>query len=284
MKLRDLGVISCGFTILATTVAAQTAPNEHPIIRRSSQAFETDADAVSRFLVRKGFPGGLASPRQPGISSDALESRKKTIQAAAPISSLARGAPNVAYDVVLQPGHYGRTTGDTATRGRRLSEQQLTAYVVGLVAGRLRDQGVNVLVVGADDFVRDDPKTPEYDGLSARLFLSIHAYGAAKRCTAGPSLVYAPKSSTYVMHALGWGLAQGRGYSYADLRKYGFPVAPAGYYMFDQMRASEFSGLLDLGDLTCPTSEIKLTKNAQFIAADLAHAIKFVLTVPYDPA
>lgn len=261
--------------------AAPTARAEHPDVARSSTEFQSAADPVSRFLESNGLLSQLQGAPLGSTSTSGLAQRRTAIKAASPIPGIAAGDAAIIYDVILQPGHYGRTSGRTGTSGKLVSEQELTAFVARRAADQLRGAGLKVLVVSADGYRKDDPATPAYDGLRSRVFLAVHADGSERPCTTGPSLAYARRSSTYAMHALGWGLARALGYDYDDFRKDGFTAASAQYYMFNRVRASEMSGLLELGELTCPASETALVGNANAVAANMAHAVQFVLTVPF---
>lgn len=68
--------------------------------------------------------------------------------------NLGRGDAKIKYDVILQPGHYGRTKetgGNLGTGGAVVSEQKLAAYIVAQTSEYLKAEKVNVLVVPADD-------------------------------------------------------------------------------------------------------------------------------------
>ena len=47
------------------------------------------------------------------------------------------GDSNIAYDVILQPGHYQRSSGRTGTEGKYISEQALVAYITNIIATNL---------------------------------------------------------------------------------------------------------------------------------------------------
>lgn len=281
MKLWS-GPVAVALAGSALASAQSVEQDVHPDVPTSSQQFTKSGDRVESFLARRGFDDALLGPSLGSASSEDLPRRRQAIIAATPIAGVALGTSE-RYDVILQPGHYGRRSGVTGTGGRLVSEQQLTAFVTAGVADRLRRFGKKVLVVGADDFRRDDPVTPGYEGLSAKVFISFHADGSVKPCSTGPSLAYAQDSSTYAMHAIGWGLGRALGYDYADFRRDGFTTDAKNYYMFKRVRASELAGLLELGELTCPKSEEVLVRNASAVAANVAHALNFVLDTPYSP-
>jgi N-acetylmuramoyl-L-alanine amidase len=253
-----------------------------PLITSSSPTFTSSAESVEKFLSQEGFDDGMEVQGLGSATSTDIQKLRAEINAATPIGSVANGGPE-RYDVILQPGHYGRTKGSTGTGGKLISEQRLSAFVVSRAAEILRKSGKKVLIVSADNFRRDDPATSVYDGLSTRVFVSFHADGSVKPCATGPSLAYSSNSSTYAMHALGWGLARALGYRYSEFRKDNFTGNSAHYYMFREVRASDMAGLLEMGELTCPSTEQALIANAKAIAANSAHAINFVLDVPFRP-
>jgi hypothetical protein len=173
------------------------------------------------------------------------------------------------YDVILQAGHYKREYGAMGTRGKDVTEQQLAAYVVKGIAEDLRKSGnMKVLVLSADEY---NPN------LRSKLFLAIHADGSAQPCSTGPSLSYQKDSSALAMHAIGWGLSQALGYAYENFRKDRYTADAANYYMFSRVDAPVMKGVLEVGELTCRPSEVRLIMAADGIAANVARAITFVL-------
>jgi|SRR6516225_3499489 hypothetical protein len=59
------------------------------------------------------------------LLADAVE-RAKNAYASPPVK---KGDPNLSYDVIIQMGHYKRTTGRTGTEGNRVTEQMMGAFV-----------------------------------------------------------------------------------------------------------------------------------------------------------
>lgn len=120
------------------------------------------------------------------------------IKAYRPIAGVDVGKTDVRYDIIVQPGHYLRTKGALGTSGKKVSEQQLVAYIVRVIATQLSAGGLKVLVVPADGVTT---------GLTSKVFLSVHADGSLNACKIGPSLSYQKNSSLMAMHAVGFALS-----------------------------------------------------------------------------
>jgi N-acetylmuramoyl-L-alanine amidase len=251
------------------TIAAR-AMDDGEVVENSTEQFNKDEGTAEQQLANANFFSRLEP-----FALGARVTMAADVTAAVNIPSLGRGDPREQYDVILQPGHYGRTTGKVGTSGRQVSEQQLAAFVTANVAQHLIDQGVNVLVIPADDF--------DKSGLTAQIFLSIHADGAANPCTTGPSLGYAKGSSLLGMHSIGFALATSLGQTYDDFRKDNFTVNLHKYYAFRYIKAAGFSGLLEVGELTCPTMEKALIANALRISHNLGVALEASLRILEEP-
>lgn len=251
-----------------TLLLGQTAPPEATHITTNSQAFErSTAEALKKFD-SIGFEESLAAPELGSLPAAVIQTAKTKINGA-PGPQSATGDVSKKFDVVLQPGHYLRTSGRTGTGGKLVSEQKLAAYVVGMIASRLRRTGYTVLVVPADGVVTGQP---------AKIFLAVHADGSATPCATGPSLGY-DKASTnpYAMHAIGLATSRALGYSYGDFRPDNFTSNEAKYYMFAKMKTDNLSGLLEIGELTCPASEERVVAGADRLGVNVAQALDFIL-------
>jgi len=251
--------------LLMTSACAQTA--EHPTVSSSSKQFIDSFDSSVELLEKRGFDRDLKSPSLGAITSSSGKALLAAIVAETPIK-VGMGDPGVEYDIILQPGHYGRKTGKVGTSGELVSERALVAYVVGAAARQLGKQNVNVLVVSADQYST---------GLRAKVFLAVHADGSESKCKTGPSLAYEASSSPHAMHAIGWGLAQAMGYVYKDFMRDNFTANEANYYMFGKVKSGTMKGLLEVGELTCAKMEEQLVLNADAIAENLARALAFVV-------
>jgi N-acetylmuramoyl-L-alanine amidase len=254
-------------TLMSLVACAQAQSDEHPRVSGSSTQFVKSFDSAVDQLVSRGFDAGLESGSLAAITSehdrDLLASivHEKAIE-------VGLGDPGLLYDVVLQPGHYGRATGASGTAGKLVSERALVAYIVGRAASHLRDRGLKTLVVSADHYS---------SGLRAKAFLAVHADGSEAKCRTGPSLAYEANSSPYAMHAIGWALAQATGYVYKDFMRDNFTANEANYYMFGKVKTDTMKGLLEVGELTCAEVEERLVLNSDAIADNLARALAFVV-------
>lgn len=274
--MRNLIAFSAlSIALLASPATAQE--REEPVIAQNSDAFTQSADDALAQLAARGFDQGLATPELGSLSTAQLSALATVIGQETPISGVTRGERGVVYDVILQPGHYQRTTGAVGMSGALVSERALMGHIVGRIAADLRGRGLNVLVVSADSYLRDDRSTPAFDGLRARVFLSIHADGSVQPCATGPSLAYHGDNSTLAMHAIGFALSTALGYEYADFRRDNFTVNSANYYMFRRVEAPTLTGLLEIGELTCPATERDLVAASDKIATNVARALSFII-------
>jgi hypothetical protein len=81
------------------------------------------------------------------------------------------------------------------------------------------------------------------------------------------------------MNFVALGLADALGYDFQDFRS-NFTANEARYYMFDHVKASRMTGLLEVGELTCEKSERDLILNSHAIGANLERAIDFIIRTP----
>lgn len=175
------------------------------------------------------------------------------------------------YDVILQPGHFGRDRGSTGSSGARVSEQKLVAYVAYSIAQQLENEGLNVLVISADSFPRDNRNTENFEGLSSKVFLALHADGSTTPCASGPSIGYEDEEHLFGMHALAYALSRAMNYSYEEFMDDNFTVNLSEYYTFPHIRTAGFKGIIELGELTCVQQESLLIANVDQISLNLAH-------------
>lgn len=258
-------------------LAVQIQDSEHPQISTSSEQFAQSTNSSVEKLRSAGFVSGLETPSLGAVSSNEFDMRVGSIKAETPISGMSTGARGVKYDVILQPGHYGRPPGPIGTAGHFVSERALVAYITNVVAEQIRRDGNSVLVVSADNFLRPTPGHASFDGLKTKVFLAIHADGSVRPCSTGPSLGYRSNSSLLAMHAVGWSLAAALGYKYSDFNHDNFTANEAQYYMFRQVQAERLTGLLEVGELTCPDSERDLINESNLIGRNIARALEFIV-------
>src|SRR5690349_18259911 len=114
--------------IFATTVAfAEDA--EHSAITSNSAVFVSGASEALQKLRAAHFDEALQAPGLGSVSPVSLEELVHRIRAATPISGVETGKAGILYDVIVQPGHYGRRSGALGTSGARVSEKELAAYL-----------------------------------------------------------------------------------------------------------------------------------------------------------
>jgi hypothetical protein len=258
----------------------EQADPEHPPITTSSDEFVAGTPAALNVLQKSNFEQGLETPGLAASSDQDFQRLVTEINAKPSMPGFGNGTAGIEYDVILQPGHYLRTSGRTGTMGKYVSEQALVAYITSIVAASLGRTGASVLVVSADNYLRPTRVGVEFNGLHSRVFLAIHADGSERPCTTGPSLGYQRPATALTMNFIGLGLADALGYDYASFRKANYTANEAKYYMFHEVRAGRLTGLLEVGELTCQTSERELISSAHAVGANVARAIDFILRTP----
>jgi N-acetylmuramoyl-L-alanine amidase len=263
------------FLMLTMLYAQDTADPEHPLISSSSKGFQ-DSRASS---IKKLAEIQVEGPSSHATSTKDFDTQVQNITAETPILGVSPGQRGVKYDVILQPGHYGRKTGAVGTSGKSVSERALVAYITNIIAESLRGDHHSVLVVSADDYLKPTHRgdADAFDGLRAKVFLAIHADGSVHPCSTGPSLGYQSKSSFFAMNAVAYGLAAALGYKYSDFNHDNFTANEAQYYMFRQVQADQLTGLLEIGELTCERAEKKLISSSDLIGHDVANGIDYVV-------
>lgn len=244
---------------------------EVPIIEETSQEIIESLTENIQALRLSSLASELSSIELGAMSDDQFSVLLSEINSLPEIEGTSTGEVGAEYDIILQPGHYKRKTGATGAQGARVSEQRIVAYIVSHAAKKLKDEQFNVLVVPADGV-----SSP----LKAKVFLSVHADGNAKGCVVGPSLAYKDTSSLHAMHAVGFSLARAFGYEYDDFMKDGYTANSAKYYMYPKVNADIMSGLLEIGELTCPEIEDKLIVTSPVIASNLAASLRYIVTLP----
>ncbi|MBW4707171.1 N-acetylmuramoyl-L-alanine amidase [Roseobacter sp. YSTF-M11] len=188
-----------------------------------------------------------------------------------PIADMvSNGDTSTLYDVILQPGHYGRTSGSTGGGGALISEQKLAAGIVERLASRLKELGHSVAVIPADGFARP---------LKGYVFLSIHADGSSSPCASAPSLGYDDGSDLLGMHLVAYGLGTSLGYTYNEFMNDNFTANLSSYYVYKHIKSRIFEGVLEVGELSCPEEEQLLIDRKDIIADNLAYALDAAVTI-----
>lgn len=244
---------------------------EHPRIDKSSEEFLKGTSDAIAYMSKSHFEDDVERPSLAASSEQDFKDRVREINQQLIVSDLGTGDPNTEYDVIIQPGHYQRTSGRTGTEGSHVSEQALVAYIADQMAKNLHHTGEKVLVVSADNYLRS--------GLHGKVFVAIHADGSQPSCKTGPSLGYQKPTTAIAMNFVALGLADALGYDFQEFRS-NFTANEARYYMFSHVKASRLTGLLEVGELTCEKSERALILNSHAIGANIARSIDFILHTP----
>ncbi len=110
-------------------------------------------------------------------------------------SSTANASPDRFDRVVLDAGHGGHDEGATGPSG--LQEKDVVLDVAKLLAGRLRQRGVQVVMTRAsDEFLSLEQRTAVANDADADLFLSIHANASSSRKPQGIETYFASLDAT----------------------------------------------------------------------------------------
>lgn len=196
--------------------------------------------------------------------------KAKEAHRAAPVL---RGDAAQNYDVIIQIGHYPRTKGRTGGQGKYVNEQQMAALVsVGIVqqlaSAKVNGKPISALLIGADDFTK---------GLKSRIFLALHTDSAARPCSVGPSVGYQKVGDAKGMHGIALALAITLDISPSKFMADNYTEGLKNYYSYSQFKTTDFIGLLEMSELTCPAQEEALLTRAAVLSKNLATAIEFAL-------
>ena len=181
------------------------------------------------------------------------------------------------YQVVLQVGHIGRTSGATGSTGALIEEQQGAALIAELVSARLTTAGVDHIVIDADSWEYDNGVRPNGTLVKTDIFLSLHMDGSKKPCASAPSLGYNPKFGKESMQLFGAGLAIALDLNAADFMRDNFTANLSHYGDYGRSNSQIAEGIVELTEVTCRTDEEKFLLNAEAIADNLAVAFSFAL-------
>lgn len=254
-------------------VVATGASAHEDVVEPSSAEFLTSVDDALLALDTQDYFGQLLLPGFGARLNDAdvgqlvaNVSRKGLLPSA--INNFGRGDPNLMYDIILQPGHFGRASGATGSQGARISERDFAAHIVSEVAGRLSEDNVNVIVIPADDFARP---------LKSKIFLAVHLDGSDSPCASAPSMGYDDHTDVLGVHAIGFALAAALNYDYNEFMDDGFTANLRNYYAFNHMQSSSFGGVIELGELSCPEEEELLLRSEQNLIRNFHVALSAML-------
>lgn len=267
-------VLAFSGVLSASSLALDEGEGER-IADRSAEISASEKEAMTKLATTDFFN------RLQAFSFSARAIDPAEINGDIPIPGLGSGDLNEKYDIIIQPGHYGRKSGKTGAEGSKTSEQKLVAFIAAKISQRLTEQKVKILVVPADGF---------RNGLKTKIFLAIHADGAdkngpAKGCSAGllpdkkthklgASLGYLDGSDLLGMHSIGFAMAASFGQDYDSFRKDNYTVDEHHYYAFRMIDSSGYGGLLEVGEISCDPIEDVLIARADLISHNLAVALK----------
>lgn len=223
----------------------------------------TENEIAAALAMESNFrePGGL-SFNDDQLSSWASSARK------AKASLHAEPGGQGKYDVVIQVGHYPRTTGATGGQGKRVNEQEASAWVAEMLSSKLRAAKLNAIVIPADNF---------RDGLRTRAFIALHTDASNVACKVGPSLGYGNSTNKAGMNTLAVAVAISLGIPPEKFMRDNYTKNLSGYYAYKRIDASDYEGVLEMIELTCPEQEDMFLGNASTLADNLATAIQISL-------
>lgn len=269
MRVSGIAALLCVSAMIVTASTAADEEAEEAKITQSSPEFLDKHSDIVAALETSVLSENLGSTGLGAMPSGEFDALVTLIKKEDPIIGISVGARGLEYDVVVQPGHYGRTSGKVGTAGALISERAFVAHIAKEVAAGLSESGLRVLLVPADGVPT---------GIKTKVFLAIHADGSENKCKIGPSLAYSKGTSPYSMHAIGFALSRAFGYDYANFMRDNYTAAEAGYYMFSKMDSSIMEGLLEVGELTCADIEKRLIESSRIIGKNVAAALQYVAT------
>jgi hypothetical protein len=255
------------FLVILPTAAfadSDTSDSSGPSQRGAS---EKDIKAV----LNSGLLRQFASPHPLAFGPGELTDMAAKAKEAYRLLKTELGDQNREYDLVIQPGHFGRTSGATGGEGKYVTEQQMAAKVVDGIASNLRKRGLSVALIAADGFNKP---------LNAKIFLSLHTDASKFPCSVGPSLGYSADGDALGMHGIAAALAITLGIDPEKFMRDNYTANLRGYYVFKSMNAKLFKGLLEMSELTCPTQEETLLSRSELLSNNLAIAVYFALQPP----
>jgi len=275
------GVFWTLIAITALSIAASEQDEEEINVESKSAAFQSSYTEAVTALKQRQFEMQLLTPQLGSLPRNEFDALVRSINEKRPIAEAKAGRTTVTYDVILQPGHYGRSTGATGTAGKLVSERELVAFITARVANALRSEHLKVLVVPADNYIEKASlekiaTQPTDIKLHSRIFLAIHADGRDAPCKGKASLGYDSNTSPLAMHTIGYALSRALGYKYSEFERDNFSVNEARYYMFRSVNAPMLKGVLEIGELTCQDTERLLIGSSEKIAANVSKALRLI--------
>ncbi len=191
-----------------------------------------------------------------------------------------KGDPTKRYDLILQIGHFPRTSGRTGGTGKHVTEQQMAAFVAVAMEPLLKRmtttkagdpktrRPILFSIIPADDYAA---------GLKSDIFLSLHTDASKVPCSVGPSVGYQDTGDAKGMHGIALALAITLDLDADKFMRDNYTQALKEYYAYKDIATAKFKGVLEMSELTCDTQERELLLRVDSLAANLARAIQFAL-------
>jgi hypothetical protein len=264
----------CGFLLMFLHCSPATAdPDDADAQAGTWQAEPGIEERELTSLLSSDFASQIKEPTVLAFTRDDLVFWAERARDAHATAAVAVGDTNTTYDVVVQIGHFPRTTGKTGGQGIFVNEQQIAALVAaGLIqhlsAKTVHDEPIKALLIGADDF------NPQ---LTTRVFLSLHTDSSKFPCRVGPSVGYQEVADAKGMHGIALALAITLGYDAEKFMRDNYTKNLSNYYAYSQFNALDCKGLLEMSELSCPEQEENLLSRASSLSENLAVAVQFAL-------
>lgn len=223
----------------------------------------------------KGYQA-LTKPRAFAFTAEDASMKADSIIALSETVTPSAIDPSAEYDVVVQAGHFGRTSGSTGSAGALLTEQQAAAAVASQLVASLVELDLKVALIGADSYRQGDKRDSQHY-FKTKLFLSLHMDGSTTPCAAGPSIGYNPKFGEDKMELIAVAVAISMERNALDFMRNNYTENLSHFYSYKHSNSSIAEGILELGELTCPGDELSFLRNFDVLVDNLSVAITFAL-------
>lgn len=251
-----------------------------PLVSSANEDIDELDEKTLKSISEFANANGIKPPNQLNYGPADVEKFAKAAKAAHKDIGAVIGAgdKNTTYDVIIQIGHYPKTSGSTGGEGRkhaflnnrRVSEQDVAALVGINLHRNLKNAGINVLVV--------ESRPEQFGGYQkSRIFLALHTDSSSIPCNVGPSVGYDDKGDAQGMHLIAFALATALDRDPVKFMRDNYTKNLQRYYSYKYFEADLFEGLLEMGELTCPKQEDDMLVHADAIAKNLALGIRFAL-------
>jgi N-acetylmuramoyl-L-alanine amidase len=213
------------------------------------------------------FRNEFLNPSTLAFSADTARAASANAKEAYVSLTVTKGELATKYDVIIQPGHFGRVSGATGGEGKYVTEQQYAAWIAKMLLAELAERKIKAIAIPANGYTV---------GLTTKMFLALHTDAANFPCSVGPSIAYASVADGPQMHMIALSLALSMDIEPAKFMRDNYTKDEANYYAYKTVDAAA-KGLLEMGELTCPKDEATLLSNAEVLAKNLSRAIVFAL-------